>query len=379
MGTAMVCDQVSRRKSIIVLIFLLSCILPFTTGCIDKEHRALTLSIWVLKADAGGSQQWMSILNGDPNGRGHAIIQTRNGEYVIAGTGTESGKKGPVPSVVRLDGKGNLVSNVTFGTPPDSSMSLVEATDGGYIIAQQSGILTHVNERGNILWSTPLDGVSDDWEVIRTPDGGYRAAGNNMVISLTREGNITWTTVFDTNRTISTLVAESSGDIITGGKMGADAWIARVNTDGKTVFDTTISRQPGDLYNIRVFPDGTYRLIIGTTRHTGNATADLWVTETAEISLTADGRQIGESPVNASRIIVATNDGGYAYSGFSVPAFTEFQPIGYPGSQLRVVRLDKGRNVAWDASYDIGDDKAVSTIIQTADGGFAILGTAYHF
>jgi len=375
----MVCDQVLRRKTIIVLIILLTCILPFTTGCFDKEHRDLTLSIWVLKTDAGGSQQWMSFLNGDTNGRGHAIIQTRNGEYVIAGTGTESGKKGPVPSVVRLDGNGNLVSNVTFGSPPDSGMSLVEATDGGYIIAQQSGILTHVNERGNILWSTPLDGVSDDWEVIRTPDGGYRAAGNNMVISLTREGNIAWTTAFDTNRTISTLVAEPSGDIITGGKGGADAWIARVNSDGKTVFDSTISRQPGDLYNIRVFPDGTYRLIIGTTRHTGNATADLWVTETAEISLTADGRQIGESPVNASRIIVATNDDGYAYSGFAVPAFTEFQPTGYPGSQLRVVRLDEGRNVVWDASYDIGGDKAVSTIIQTADGGFAILGTAYNF
>jgi hypothetical protein len=378
MGTAMVCDQVLRRKTIIVLIILLVCILLFTTRCIDKGHRDLTLSIWVLKTDAGGSQQWMSIFNGDPNGRGHAIIQTRNGEFVIAGTGTESGKDGLVPSVVRLDGKGNLVSNVTFGTPPDSSMSLVEATDGGYIIAQQAGILTHVNEHGNILWSAPLGGGSDDWEVILTPDGGYRAAGNNMVISLTKEGNITGTTVFDTNRTISTLVAESSGDIITGGKAGADAWIARVNTDGKTVFDTTISRPP-DLYNLRVFPDGTYRLIIGTTRHTGNATADLWVTETAEISLTADGRQIGESPVNASRIIVATNDSGYAYSGFVVPAFTEFQPIGYPGSQLRVVRLDEGRNVAWDESYDIGDDKAVSAIIQTADGGFAILGTAYNF
>ncbi|MFA5348627.1 MAG: hypothetical protein WC294_10855, partial [Methanoregula sp.] len=233
--------------------------------------------------------------------------------------------------------------------------------------------------QGKILWSTPLGGGSDEWEVVRTPDGGYRAAGNNMVISLIKEGNITWTTVFATGRSISTIVAESSGNIITGGKAGADVWIARVDTDGKIVFDTTVSRPPGDLYKIRVFPDGTYGLIIGTTRHTGNVTADLWVTETAEISLAADGRQIGESPVNVSRIVVATHDGGYAYSGFFVPEFTEFQPMGYPGSQLRVIRLDKGRNVVWDASYDIGDDKAVSSIIQTADGGFAILGTSYDF
>jgi len=367
-----------RRQAIFVLI-IVALVMAFTAGCIDKGHRDLTLGIWVLKTDAGGSLQWMRILNGDPNGRGQAIIQTRDGEYVIAGTGTEAGEKGPVPSVVRLDGNGNLVANVTFGTPPDSGISLIEATDGGFIIAQQSGILTHVNERGNILWSTLLGGGSDGWEVIRTPDGGYRAAGNNMVISLIKEGNITWTTVFDTSRSISSIVAESSGNIITGGKAGANVWIAGVDTDGKTIFDTTLSRPSDDLYKIRVFPDGTYGLIIGTTRHTGNATADFWVTETAEISLAADGRPIGESPVNVSSIIVATHDGGYAYSGFFVPEFTEFQPRGYPGSQLRVIRLDKERNVVWDASYDIGDDKAVTSIIQTADGGFAILGTSYNF
>ena len=86
------------------------------------------------------------------------------------------------------------------------------------------------------------------------------------------------------------------------------------------------------------------------------------VTEITEVSLSADGELIGERPMQVTRSIVATDDGGYAYASTS-----------------RIVRLDNEGRVMWDASYDIGDEVMVGSIIQTADGGFAITGELLDF
>jgi len=381
-GTTMFGLHLRKRHTTRVIIILLLVInITFTAGCIDKGHKDVTFDIWVLKTDADGNLQWTATIDGDPNGRGHEMIQTRDGGYAIAGTGT-----GPVPRVVTLDGKGNAVSELTFGTPPDYGSSLVEAPDGGYAVASYSGagVLTRVNESGSVLWSTPLGGGSAWWKVVRAPDGGYAAAGNNRVVRLGEDGTIAWDVAFETNRIVSLVIAVPSGGFVGGGIAGADddadVWVAMLDADGGIVWNETFAiRSPAELYTVRLSPDGTYDLIYGTTRHTKIETTDMWITETTEISLTADGRLIGEMPVNVSRDIVATEDGGYAFAGFASPQHNKLQPMGYPGSPLRVVRLDGDGMVAWDASFDIGDDRPVISIIQTADGGFAIFGNAYDY
>ena len=83
--------------------------------------------------------------------------------WLCAATGSDTNGSGPVPRIVTLDENGDFVSTVTFGTSSDYSSSLVEAPDGGYVLARYSGVLTRVDENGNTLWSTPLDGGSDWW------------------------------------------------------------------------------------------------------------------------------------------------------------------------------------------------------------------------
>ena len=371
----------SRRSVMCAILILLALTIPFIAGCIDRGHRDLALDTWVLKIDSDGALRWIVIVDGDPNSRGQAMIQTRDGGYAIAGTGTDTNGDGPVPRIVTLDENGDVVSTVTFGTPSDYSSSLVEAPGGGYVVARYSGVLTRMDENGNTLWSTPLDGGSDWWKVVGAPGGGYATAGDARVIRIGEDGQIAWTAAFEPDWNVSAVSTVPSGGFVAGGTTGAGVWATRLDAGGNTVWDKTLKSQSRDeLYVARITPAGTYDFVYGTVPDAGNETADEQFMETIEASLaTADGRLIEERPVHVSRVAVATEDGGYAYAGFVVPGFTSLQPLGYPGSPLHVVRLDHEGTVMWNASHDIGDDRSVILVIQTSDGGFAILGSAYDF
>lgn len=371
----------SRRSvTCAILILLLALTMPFFAGCIDRGHRDLTLDTWIFKTDSDGALQWTAVIDGDPNGRGQAMIQTRDGGYAIAGTGTNADGNGPVPRIVTLDGDGNVVSTMTFGTPPDYGSSLVEAPDGGYVVAGYSGVLTRVDENGNVLWSTPLGGGNDWWKIVGAPGGGYAAAGDAKIVRVGENGEIAWTAAFETDRNVSAIIAVPSGGFVAGGTAGTDVWVARLDAEGHPIWNETLGSQSrDDLHVVRISPAGTYDLVYGTVLDAGNETAGGRFTETFEASLAPDGRLIGERPVNVSRVVVATEDGGYAYAGFIVPEFIGLQPRGHPGSPLHVVRLDGEGMIAWDASYDIGDDRSVVSIIQTSDDGFAVFGSVYNF
>ena len=137
---------------------------------------------------------------------------------------------------------------------------------------------------------------------------------------------------------------------------------------------------PTRLYLVRLSPDGTYDLIYGTTQEIEvNDRQYEWITETTEVSLAADGDVTGERPVEVSTTITATDDGGYVYCGYANPQYSDLRSHHYPGSPLRVVRLGSAGEVVWDTTFKIGEHRDVTSIIQTADGGFALFGPYLDF
>jgi hypothetical protein len=317
----------------------------------------------------------MTTINGDPNGRGEAILQTTGGGYAIAGTGT-----GPVPRLLTLDADGKVLSDTSFGEPPDYGSSIAEANDGGYVVSSSAGQLFRVNESNSVIWSTPLGSDQDGWTVVGMPDGGYAAAGGTRVVRVGDDGTIEWETLFEPGRDESTIIALPSGSMVSGGNFDAGVWVTMLDGEGGVVWDRTFTAGPSaELSIIRLSPSQTYDLVYGTTEYTGVEPAGVWITKTTEVSVTADGRVVGEKPMKASRVIVGTIDGGYAYAGYAVPGFTELQPTGYPESPLHLVRLDKAGTVTGDFTYTMRNDGSIVSIIQTVDGGFAILGNAYVF
>jgi hypothetical protein len=385
----------------VVIIILFVVTLLCTAGCSDVGHKPLTFKIWVLKIDADGDEQWTTTIGGDPNGMGTEMIQTRDGGYAIVGTGTGperppvtqatgdgvtvivNGGAYSIIRIVTLDAGGEAGLDLKTNTSPDSGRSLVEAPGGGYIVTTRLGSLKRIDESGTVLWSTKLGEEPDkgSWTVVRAPDGGYAAAGNNQTVRLDEEGTIVWETAFAQDRSASTTIAAPTGGFVTGGTCDAGAWVTMLDTKGESVWNRTFSIElPARLYIVRLSPNGTYDLIYGTEQHVSEHYQEhRWVTETTEVSLSADGEQFGEKPVQVSQVIVATEDGGYTYCGYSNPQYNDLRSSDYPNTPLRVVRLDNAGEVVWDATFDIGDHRPVTSIIQTADGGFALFGEYLDF
>lgn len=365
--------------AIIIVLFVLTIL--FTAGCINKGtygERNLITGIWILKVDADGNQQWTTILDGDPKISGAAIIQTSDGCYSVVGM------DGITPRIFSFDARGEAVSDIPIGgTTSEGGESLVEAPGGGYAVARHSGILTRMNGNGNALWNTSIGGECERgqwWMLVRAPDGGYAAAGENRSVRLDGDGMVLWETSFAPDESTRTIIAPPSGGFFTGGTCDAGVWVAQLDAEGESVWNRTFSTaSPASLYIVRLSPDGTYDLIYGTMQTVEVKGEYRWITETTEVSLSMDGKEIGVRPVQVSRSIVATEDGGYAYAGYSNPQFNELHESGHRGSPLQVVRLAYDGAVTWDTSFDIGNDRYVSSIIQTADGGFAIFGNSVYF
>ncbi|WP_062399982.1 hypothetical protein [Methanogenium cariaci] len=192
---------------------------------------------------------------------------------------------------------------------------------------------------------------------------------------------ILWETAFAPDKNARTIIAAPTGGFVTGGTCSEGAWVTMLDAEGDRVWNRTFpSEFLTRLYTVRLSPAGTYDIIYATEQVITRGPEYSFVTETTEVSLSAKGELIAERPVQASPFIVATEDGGYAYAGYSNPKYNQLHESGHRGTPpLQVVRLDNDGEVTWDQSFNIGNDRYVTSIIQTADGGFAIFGNSIYF
>ena len=100
-----------------------------------------TNDFWVLKITAAGAVSWQKCFGGNSFEWAQDIQQTTDGGYIVAGSthstvGDVSGNHGGEDAwVVKLDASGNLQwQRCIGGTGTDSSRSVAQTQDGGYIL-----------------------------------------------------------------------------------------------------------------------------------------------------------------------------------------------------------------------------------------------------
>ena len=105
-----------------------------------------------MKLDGSGNIVWNKLLGGANFEVAKSIVQTTDGGYIVAGyslstatgdvTGTTHG--GYDFWIVRLDGSGNIVWNKLLGGSLfEYAYSIQQTTDGGYIVAGYSSTLAN--------------------------------------------------------------------------------------------------------------------------------------------------------------------------------------------------------------------------------------------
>ncbi|MBS1644985.1 MAG: T9SS type A sorting domain-containing protein [Bacteroidetes bacterium] len=221
---------------------------------------------WVLKLDGNFGIQWQKTFGGtndNGNDRSFSVQQTADSGYVICGeagswnddvpTGN-SGDQGYSDAwLMKLHGDGSLAWTRTYGgSYYDGASSIVQTTDGGYLIAgfnmSTDGDLSStggamgswvfkVDALGAIQWQQVLpNGINyNEGYAIQTYDGAYLAVapmtdnnhteGGYGLTKIDNLGNILWSKVFggtNAEKPKSLCQAADGGIVVAGTSFSAD-------------------------------------------------------------------------------------------------------------------------------------------------------------
>ena len=212
--------------------------------------------VYVVKLDANGNLQWTKTIGGESGDSGSSLIQTSDGGYVIAGSTTSFGAGKEDVYVVKLDANGNLQWTKTIGGPEyDWGNSLIQTSDGGYAIAGTTGsfgaglldvYVVKLDANGNLQWTKTIGGPESEagFSLIQTSDGGYAIAG--------------YTSSFDAG--------------------GLDVYVVKLNANGNLQWTKTIGAKNKNYSKASLIQtsDGGYA-IAGTTKSFGAGEADVYV------------------------------------------------------------------------------------------------------
>ena len=110
-------------------------------------------------------------------------------------------------------------------------------------------------------------------------------------------------------------------------------------------------------------------VIAGTMHSFGAGGADFWLFKINESGNTLWNKTYGGPENDFAQAMIQTNDGGYAIAG-------ETNSFGAGGSDCWLIKLDNSGNIQWNKTYGESTSDGANSVIQTSDGGYAIVGYA---
>ena len=307
------------------------------------------------------SPSFCKVIVGENPDVGHSLIQTSDGSYLIAGY-TES---------------------LSFG----------EGEADVYVVTTVDVIVVKLDANGNPQWTKTICGPDNEMvnALIQTSDGGYAIAGYTKsfgagngdvyVVKLDANGNLQWTKTIggpDDESGNSLIQTPDGGYVIAGytRSFGAGEWdvyVVKLDANGNLQWTKTIGG-PADEIGISLIQtsDGGYA-IAGATESFGAGSGDVYV-----VKLDAKGnlqwtKTIGGPESEGGYSLVQTSDGGYAIAGYT----GSFDARGW---DVYVIKLNANGNLQWTKTISPNNGYLIKlSIIQTSDGGYVIAGKATPF
>lgn len=266
------------------------------------------------------------------------------------------------------------------GDNGDGPMSIIQTTDGGYIVCgySSSGIsgdkteasrgqidywIVKLNSSGIVEWDKTYGGDAQDWaaSIIQTADGGYMVSGHSY--------------------------SGISGDKTEAnrGTQGDDFWIIKMAATGNMQWQKTLG---GDSYEelpiIRQTTDGGYILcgsslsgISGDKTVAGKGDYDYWLIKLNATGVITWQKSIGGSNYDVPLGLQQTFDGGYIIGGTSGSSISGDKTQENRGEgDYWIVKTDASGNIAWNRTIGGNSDDEFTNIIQTSDSGYLVSGTS---
>jgi len=355
---------------------------------------------------SNGQKTFEKTFGGSGEDRAVSIQQTTDGGYIVAGVTTSFGAGGSDAYILKLNSDGSLEWQKTFGgNGDDFTLSVEQTTDGGYIVAGVTTLfgdnynidvyILKLNSDGSLEWQKTYGGNGYDlaYSVMQTTDGGYIVAGYTTsfgagdydvyVLKINPDGSLAWEKTLggNDNDLVSSIQQTTDGGYIVVGVTGlfqsggSDAYILKLNSDGSLAWQKTYGGNGEDqAYSIQQTTDGGY-IVSGYTESFGAINKDAYVLKLNPDGSLAWQKTFGGTDRDEAYFIQQTADDGYIVAGYT------WTFVG--STDVYVLKLNSDGSLAWQktyggSDYDTDSDVAYS-IQQTTDGGYIVAGCTCSF
>ncbi|WP_395076588.1 T9SS type A sorting domain-containing protein [Flavobacterium sp.] len=327
---------------------------------------------WIIKLDAKGNEMWQKTIGGMGQEKLQSIVRTSDGGYVIAGS--SSSESSPNPSEGGEKGSSAQGGeNESLTKTGDKELSDKTAPNYG----NMDYWMVKLDSKGNIQFQKTFGGKYEDElkSIEQTKDGGYILGGySNSPSSAT-----------------SKIGTENSGNKTQDNIGVGDFWVLKLDKDGEITWQKTLGGDQDDnLYVVHQTYDGNY--ILGGNSNS-NATnqksksnengTDFWV-----IKLDTQGETIWQETYNIGKVDVLTslieNDdhsvllGGFAQSESSTqPSPMERERVDKKEiNDYVAIKITERGEETWRQSVGSKGEDLLKKAIETRDGGYLLAGTS---
>ena len=220
------------------------------------------LDVFIARLDSAGILKSMKTYDGVDDDEAHAVIQTRDGGFAVAGYSRSNERGDADIMLLKVDAGLNLQYRRLFGgSQDDMAVAIAQLPDGGYALAGFTGVspenrddaFIRTDAYGNVMWQKSFwasPGNDEITAVALTADGGAVIAGYSDGVGATARACLTkvnssaipqWTYYHDAGEGAASraysVVVEGTSYRVTGGMNpgpngGWDAMTFAVNASG---------------------------------------------------------------------------------------------------------------------------------------------------
>ncbi len=318
--------------------------------------------IIVAKFTSDGVVSWAKAYGGEYYDVGNSIIETTDGGLLIAGNSENFGMPYNGMFLMKLSSAGAMEwAKGVQASYYEYGYSALQTTDGGYVIAGQTGshgaggddfYLVKFTSAGDLVWAKAFGASEDDFltKAIATSDGGiaivgytdsYGTTGNGIIVAkLTPTYSIAWAKVLSSpGRDFGSNIVQTSdgGYAISGytdgyGAGSNEILIAKLSPSGDLEWASSLGGTEGDYGNdVYQSSDGAL-LIVGTTESFGSGEDDVLLARFSSTGAFEWANVAGGYNDDSGISIEGTSDGGSAVGGYSDAGSDELCLIKYDAS-----------------------------------------------
>lgn len=318
-----------------------------------SSFGAGSLDVYLLKTDSDGAGEWGNSFGGTSYDVGNSVFQTTDGGYIITGSTRSFGAGWDDVYLIKANNLGEFQWQKTFGGEfNDVGFSIQQTTDGCYIITgttycyhsewgtfSDDILLIKIDLLGNLIWYKTFDIASDKgFSVMQSSDGGYIITGSTyyqssdrsyvLLIKTDENGNQSWYKTFsveESNVGYSVQLTSDGGYIITGSTYYYDAaWgedyydvlLLKTDDSGNQSWYKTFGNgwYSDEGYSVQQTTEGGY-IIVGYSSSYGAGETDVWLIKTDSNGNLIWEQTIGGANYDYGKSVRQTSDGGYVITG----------------------------------------------------------------